>query len=516
MFDAFRAGNAPPEGRLPEIGSSLVRMFIPLTDKPYTGEYLLDVVRGTYPDFTYHFELPDTEWVEPIIEQGSQINLGYCYMPKALGSDPKGPPDDYEAWEEFNYQWALHYNQKYGIDYFEIWNEPDYSEFFNGGKDDYFKMYHYAVAGIKRAVPDARVGGPALAGDMGWIDPFLNYIENMQLPLHFVSYHAQNNGYKDAGSSYHNRYQKIIDALEIRDMDSIEVHLNEFSYEISPSTGSRADRSECAAWFASSFKFMLNNMPRLARFNKTIIDNAEGDGKWENNGLLDYDNTPKAKFNLFKMYSRMPYEGVSVHTEGALDAFAAMSDSLIGVMIWNKSSEPERLNLKINNVPFHTDSVRVYLIDPEHSSYYDDSTSAALEMVEARKLNSDSTFIDSLQLREYSVIQYMISGSQATQMENNEALLPDDYSLNVFPNPFNNTLSLTFRLPGASHTEINIYDALGRRVTQLMNGVRRGGRHQLRWNGSTDSDGSVASGVYYIVISSAQYGRMARKTVYLK
>ena len=404
IFDAFRAGLGPPLGRLDQINSSLVRMFAPLTAYPWLGSYLLDVVKGTWPDLTYQFATVDL-MVYEIVGQGSQVNLGYCYMPKALGDDPWGPPDNYDAWQEFNYQWALHFNTRFGVNYFEVWNEPDYDEFFSGSRDDYFTMYDYAVRGIRAAVPEARVGGPALANNVGWAEPFLDYVQLHDLPLDFFSYHSQDNGYND--TRYRDRYDVIVAALEGHGMDNVGVHLNEFSYEISPHTGSSYDRSECAAWYAGTFKNMLLTMPRLTRFNKTIIDNGPDDGEWENNGLLDWGDVPKAKFNLFRMMAEMPPDGIECNISGGVDAMASRSADRVALLLWNRSSDPREVDVTIRNVGIDHFLGEVFLIDPEHSSYYDNPASDELERID-RFWGDGDAYSQHFSLREWSVLQIIL------------------------------------------------------------------------------------------------------------
>lgn len=515
IFDAFRAAQNPAPGRLQQINSSLVRTFAGLTDKPYTGLYLFDVVRGQYPDFTYHFGFVDSEFVEPLINAGTQINLGYCYMPLALGDDPWGPPRNYEAWEEFNYNWAKHYNENYGIRYFEVWNEPDFSEFFKGSRDDYFKMYQYAVKGIRRAVPEARVGGPALAGNMGWIGPFLDFVIANSLPLNFISYHSQNNGYND--TKYYERYLSVVNELDNRGMDSVEVHLNEFSYDLDPSPGSSYDRSECAAWFAGTFKHILENMPRLARFNKTIVDNGQLASKWKYNGLITETNIPKAKFNFFRLYSMMPDTALVSQAEGAIDVLAGRADSTLSVLVWNKQSAGQNLQLTVDNLDFTIDSVNVYLIDPAHSSYFDDTTTSELEMVETLYPPDSSAFYTERQLREYSVVLYKLAGHKTqTGLDRISGPLPKKFRLHNYPNPFNPQTTIEFKSAGLQKFSLYIADNRGRMVRRFSADVVTKAAGRLRWDGRDGQGHLLPSGVYFAVARSDRGVVGSAKMVLLK
>ncbi len=61
-----------------------------------------------------------------------------------------------------------------------------------------------------------------------------------------------------------------------------------------------------------------------------------------------------------------------------------------------------------------------------------------------------------------------------------------------YPNPFNPSTTIKYDLPEASHVSLVVYDLLGRKVTELVNGPKAGGYHSATWNAS-----SVASGVYF-------------------
>jgi xylan 1,4-beta-xylosidase len=87
--------------------------------------------------------------------------------------------------------------------WWEVWNEPDIP-YWQGTYDEYVKLYDYAAAGLKRALPSARIGGPEVTGPLGartqkWLRDFLehclrgtNYATGQQgSPLDFVTFHAK-------------------------------------------------------------------------------------------------------------------------------------------------------------------------------------------------------------------------------------------------------------------------------------------------------------------------------------
>jgi hypothetical protein len=68
---------------------------------------------------------------------------------------------------------------------------------------------------------------------------------------------------------------------------------------------------------------------------------------------------------------------------------------------------------------------------------------------------------------------------------------PTGFSINASPNPFNPATTINFSLPEISMVNIAVYDANGRQVAQLVNGMQDAGQHQVTFDGS-----NLASGVY--------------------
>src|SRR5215467_3834604 len=114
------------------------------------------------------------------------------------------PPTDYQKWGELVYQWAKHCVEKYGKDevehwYWEVWNEANIG-YWKGSPTDFQKLHDYAVAGVRRALPTAKVGGPDKAGGGdAWFRTFLehcvhgtNFVTGETgTPTDFVSFHAK-------------------------------------------------------------------------------------------------------------------------------------------------------------------------------------------------------------------------------------------------------------------------------------------------------------------------------------
>ena len=90
------------------------------------------------------------------------------YPAHTMGGASNNPPKDYKLWGELVQRYTAHLVERYGREqvstwYFEVWNEPDI-DYWHGTPAEYFKLYDYAVAGVRAALPGAKVGGPASTG----------------------------------------------------------------------------------------------------------------------------------------------------------------------------------------------------------------------------------------------------------------------------------------------------------------------------------------------------------------
>lgn len=118
------------------------------------------------------------------------------------------PPKDYKKWGDLAYEWVHHSIEKYGRPevetwYWEVWNEPD-GGYWQGTPEEYQKLYDYAVDGVRRALPTARVGGPHVTGPAndraaGYLRSFLDHVTKGKnhvtgrtgSPIDFIAFHAK-------------------------------------------------------------------------------------------------------------------------------------------------------------------------------------------------------------------------------------------------------------------------------------------------------------------------------------
>jgi xylan 1,4-beta-xylosidase len=154
--------------------------------RPYAQLGFMPEALSTHPEPYHH------EW-RPGGGSGP-ITAGWAY-----------PPKDYAKWGELVYQWVNHCVQRYGRAeveqwYWEVWNEPNGAGYWHGTVEEFCKLHDYAVAAVRRALPNARVGGPEVAGAGGkFMQDFLAHVARgtdyatgqTGTPTDFVSFHAK-------------------------------------------------------------------------------------------------------------------------------------------------------------------------------------------------------------------------------------------------------------------------------------------------------------------------------------
>ena len=99
------------------------------------------------------------------------------------------------GWRDLVDAFIRHIEGRYGKDevrswYFEVWNEPNLSGFWEGGDQKaYFELYDLTAKTIKNIDPRLRVGGPSTAG-AAWVPEFLAHVNQSGAAVDFVTTHT--------------------------------------------------------------------------------------------------------------------------------------------------------------------------------------------------------------------------------------------------------------------------------------------------------------------------------------
>jgi len=92
---------------------------------------------------------------------------------------------------------------------------------------------------------------------------------------------------------------------------------------------------------------------------------------------------------------------------------------------------------------------------------------------------------------------------------------PASYLEQNRPNPFNPSTRIVFGLDRSALARLVIYDAAGRLVRVLADGVLPAGRHEAVWDGRDDAGRQVASGVYFYRLEAGIFNQ-SRKMILLR
>ena len=159
-------------------------------------------------DFTFtdeYLRQIDACGAKPFYRLGETIDHGY------LKAHVR-PPADAAKWARICANIVRHYNEgwahgfRFGIEYWEIWNEPENPPMWTGTMEQYFALYRETATLLKREFPYIKVGGYASCGVyaafnenaddfyrsfLTWIDAFLAYVRAPETaaPLDFFSWH---------------------------------------------------------------------------------------------------------------------------------------------------------------------------------------------------------------------------------------------------------------------------------------------------------------------------------------
>lgn len=193
-----------------------IRIYSMFEDIVYIGE------NG---ELCYDFRVSDLR-LDYLLDKGYDLLIAYGGMPDCIAATTtlqasvsknktryKGkmwntsPPKDYAIWEEVCYQYTKHLVERYGEETVAGWhchchNEPD-GVFWMAdlGRNDYApkcaeycKLYDAFVRGVRRASKGIRLGGPALAHDLNFLDCFLAHVRKTGIEMNYIAVHTYGTG----------------------------------------------------------------------------------------------------------------------------------------------------------------------------------------------------------------------------------------------------------------------------------------------------------------------------------
>jgi len=148
--------------------------------------------------------------VDAYLELGIRPFVELGFMPSGLASGDQtvfwwrgniSPPASHAEWAALVRATIGHLVDRYGLDEvrgwpIEVWNEPNLEQFWVGADQAaYHRLYEVTARTIKEIDASLQVGGPAISpGNDEFLDRFVSFVIERDVPIDFVSRHAYTSG----------------------------------------------------------------------------------------------------------------------------------------------------------------------------------------------------------------------------------------------------------------------------------------------------------------------------------
>ncbi len=292
--------------------------------------------------------------IRPLVELG--------FMPDCLKSGDttifwwKGnvtPPRETDEWQALVHALVAHVTARYGGAevrnwYFEVWNEPNLSDFFTGTQADYFALYDATAAAVKAVDASYRVGGPATAGlDEGaWIPEMIAHCAETGAPIDFISTHSYCvDGALDEFGRNRHRLRAAPDGVardvcKVRSqvlesaMPGLPVFFTEWSSSYTPRDPVH-DSYVSAPFILYTLKRCEGYAESMSYWTFTDIFEEAGPGPSPFHGgfgLMNNQGLKKPAFHAFRWLCELPDEELPT---GDADSYAAADAIALHVLLWD-------------------------------------------------------------------------------------------------------------------------------------------------------------------------------------
>ena len=344
----------------------------------------------------YNFSYVDQIY-DGLLENSVRPFIELSFMPRKLAAGEVlhsfwykqnvAPPKSWDRWEALIYEFTKHLVERYGIEevaqwYFEVWNEPNI-DFWAGEPKEatYYKLYERAARAIERVSPRLRVGGPATA-QAAWVDRFIRYCVENNVPFDFVSTHVYaNDTSPDVFGTKENiprtqmvcrAARKVHDQVKASARPDLPIHWSEYnaSYKNEPQV---TDSVFMGPWLADTIRQCDGLVETLAYWTFSDVFEEQGVTKqpfYGGFGLIAVGGLPKPSFNAFKLLHRLGNQRIPVTSDSALAT--RRPDGTLVIAVWNlfqpeESGNPKEVTLRLKGLD-GSRRVLIHRLDAEHGS----------------------------------------------------------------------------------------------------------------------------------------------------
>ena len=271
------------------------------------------------------------------------------------------------GWRDLIASFVRHSEERYGADevhtwYFEVWNEPNLSGFWEGGDQKaYFELYDLTSNTIKSIDPALRVGGPSTAG-AAWVPEFLAHVKQSGAPVDFVTTHTYGvqGGFLDENGKSDTKLDPSPDAIvgdvrHVRDQISasafprLPLYFTEWSTSYTP-RDSVHDSYISAPYILAKLKACQGSAQGMSYWTYTDLFEEPGPptAPFEGGfGLLNPQGIRKPAYFAYKYLHAL--QGNAIATSDP-QAMLATSDGNIAALFWD-FEQPDQ---NVTNRSFYT------------------------------------------------------------------------------------------------------------------------------------------------------------------
>ncbi len=356
----------------------------------YGGEHIVDVHR-IFKNFaadendpaSYVFGPTDT-YLADIIETGTKV---FYRLGASIEHEYKFgtyPPADFAKWARVCEHIIRHYNEgwadgfHYGIEYWEIWNEPDCGNAdgtnpcWQGTPEQFVELFATTLSHLKTCFPNLKIGGPALcsAWNDTWNKRIFDVVRDRNLHLDFFSFH----GYTRNPVDYRAQAEKARRDLDAYGFTDTEIILNEWNYIKGWANDAwryslRMEKGIKGASFIAASMICAQDSP----MDHFMYYDARPCGM---NGMFDTDTLlPLKGYYPFPMFDTLYRIGTEADVPAQTDtiyAVAATSDTKCAVLLTNYADDDnaptKEVKLSLTGLPAGTWKIRYQLLDDTHDN----------------------------------------------------------------------------------------------------------------------------------------------------
>ena len=397
-----------------------------------------------------------------------------------------------------------HYNQgwmngrRFGIKYWEIWNEPDSPGFWKdsasargiGDSAAFVRMFKTVGDSLKRLDPTLKVGGPGvLSGSIltkrRWVPYFINAARDARATMDFFSWHLY-----EALNPYSIKIQGdyVRGLLDAAGFTSAESHITEWNIRLGendarfPTSQQLINRPKHAAYTASAMiAGQMGKVDKMFAYRGTAFMN-----------LFNSDSLGKGSptlsgrgFGAFTSLTRFTPQRVQADGSEFIDTEASTTRDTTNVMILaGRSDDQKRLQILLSNYNSAYNSATVNLRNLP--------TQPAGTMLRLTRTGTSSTGLASetvtmlqpsstlaLTVSNFTApavallsLEYVVQTNVHTQQSQQETFL------SVSPNPASELVTVQFTLTKPEQISLKLFNALGQAVAQILDENLPAGKYE--------------------------------------